>query len=94
MAKSSWFRSKKIAMGIAIALGCGMMSIASAASYDMTSSEYAGGITWSRAVNGDQIGKSYQDPDSYVFGYDKATGQVLGGDITMDADMRYEEPTY
>lgn len=94
MAKSSWFRSKKIAMGIAIALGCGMMSVASAASYDMTSSEYAGGITWSRAVNGNQIGKSYQDPDSYVFGYDKATGQVLGGDITMDADMRYEEPTY
>lgn len=94
MAKSSWFRSKKIAMGIAIALGCGMMSVASAASYDMTSSEYAGGITWSHAVNGDQIGKSYQDPDSYVFGYDKATGQVLGGDITMDADMRYEEPTY
>lgn len=90
MAKSSWFRSKKIAMGIAIALGCGMMSVASAASYDMTSSEYAGGITWSHAVNGDQIGKSYQDPDSYVFGYDKATGQVLGGDITMDADMRYE----
>ena len=94
MAKSSWFRSKKIAMGIAIALGCGMMSVASAASYDMTSSEYAGGITWSRAVNGNQIGKSYQDPDSYVFGYDKATGQVLGGDITMDADMRYEEPNY
>ena len=94
MAKSSWFRSKKIAMGIAIALGCGMMSVASAASYDMTSSEYAGGITWSHAVNGDQIGKSYQDPDSYVFGYDKATGQVLGGDITMDADMRYEEPNY
>lgn len=94
MAKSSWFRSKKIAMGIAIALGCGMMSVASAASYDMTSSEYAGGITWSRAVNGNQIGKSYQDPDSYVFGYDKATGQVLGGDITMDADLRYEEPNY
>ena len=84
MAKSSWFRSKKIAMGIAIALGCGMMSVASAASYDMTSSEYAGGITWSRAVNGNQIGKSYQDPDSYVFGYDKATGQVLGGDITVE----------
>ena len=94
MAKSSWFRSKKVAMGIAIALGCGMMSVASAASYDMTSSEYAGGITWSRAVNGNQIGKSYQDPDSYVFGYDKATGQVLGGDITMDADLRYEEPNY
>lgn len=94
MAKSSWFRSKKIAMGIAIALGCGMMSVASAASYDMTSSEYAGGITWSRAVNGNQIGKSYQDPDSYVFGYDKATGQVFGGDITMDADLRYEEPNY
>lgn len=92
MAKSSWFRSKKIAMGIAIALGCGMMSIASAASYDMTSSEYAGGITWSHAVNGDQIGKSFQDPDTYVFGYDKATGQVLGGDITMAADMRYEVP--
>lgn len=94
MAKSSWFRSKKIAMGIAIALGCGMMSVASAASYDMTSSEYAGGITWSHAVNGDQIGKSFQDPDTYAFGYDKTTGQVLGGDITMAADMRYEEPTY
>ena len=90
MARSSWLRSKKIAMGIAIALGCGMMSIASAANYDMTSSENAGGITWSRAVNGDQIGKSWQEPDTYAFGYDKATGQVLGGDITMAADMRYE----
>ena len=69
------------------------MSVASAATYDMTSSEYAGGITWSHAVNGDQIGKSYQEPDNYVFGYDKATGQVLGGDITMAADMRYEEPS-
>ena len=69
------------------------MSVASAATYDMTSSEYAGGITWSHAVNGDKIGKSWQEPDNYVFGYDKATGQVLGGDITMATDMRYEEPT-
>mgnify|MGYP000093240821 CR=1 FL=1 len=28
-----------------------------------------------------------------MFRYDKATGQVLGGDITMATDMRYEEPT-
>ena len=83
----------KLALAIAVALGCSLMSVASAATYDMTSSEYAGGITWSHAVNGNQIGKSYQDPDSYVFGYDKATGQVLGGDITMATDMRYEEPT-
>ena len=94
MAKSSWIRSKKLALGIAVALGCSLMSVTSAATYDMTSSEYSGGITWSRAVNGDQIGKSYQEPDNYVFGYDKATGQVLGGDITMAADMRYEEPSY
>lgn len=87
-------KSKKLAVGIALALGCSLMSIASAANYDMTSSEYAGGITWSHAVNGDQIGKSFQDPDTYAFGYDKTTGQVLGGDITMAADMRYEEPTY
>lgn len=92
MAKSSWIRSKKLALGIAVALGCSLMSVASAASYDMTSSEYAGGITWSHAVNGDQIGKSFQDPDTYAFGYDKTTGQVLGGDITMAADMRYEVP--
>ena len=83
----------KLALAIAVALGCSLMSVASAATYDMTSSEYAGGITWSHAVNGDQIGKSYQEPDNYVFGYDKATGQVLGGDITMATDMRYEEPT-
>ena len=92
MAKSSWFRSKKIAMGIAIALGCGMMSVASAASYDMTSSEYAGGITWSRAVSGDKIGESWDKPNTYAFGYDKATGQVLGGDITIASDMSYSEP--
>ena len=92
MAKSSWIRSKKLALGIAVALGCSLMSVASAATYDMTSSEYAGGITWSHAVNGDQIGKSFQDPDTYAFGYDKKTGQVLGGDITMAADMRYEVP--
>ena len=85
-------KSKKLAVGIALALGCSLMSIASAANYDMTSSENAGGITWSHAVNGDQIGKSYQEPDTYTFGYDKTTGQVLGGDITMAADMRYEVP--
>ena len=82
----------KLALGIAVALGCSLMSVASAATYDMTSSEYAGGITWSHAVNGDQIGKSWQEPDNYMFRYDKATGQVLGGDITMATDMRYEEP--
>ena len=85
-------KSKKLAVGIALALGCSLMSIASAANYDMTSSENAGGITWSHAVNGDQIGKNYQNPDTYTFGYDKTTGQVLGGDITMAADMRYEVP--
>ena len=83
----------KLALAIAVALGCSLMSVASAATYDMTSSEYAGGITWSHAVNGDQIGKSWQEPDNYMFRYDKATGQVLGGDITMATDMRYEEPT-
>lgn len=85
-------KSKKLAVGIALALGCSLMSIASAANYDMTSSENAGGITWSHAVNGDHIGKSWQEPDTYTFGYDKTTGQVLGGDITMAADMRYEVP--
>ncbi|WP_455266863.1 autotransporter outer membrane beta-barrel domain-containing protein [Phascolarctobacterium sp.] len=85
-------KSKKLAVGIALALGCSLMSIASAANYDMTSSENAGGITWSHAVNGDQIGKDYRNPDTYTFGYDKTTGQVLGGDITMAADMRYEVP--
>lgn len=85
-------KSKKLAVGIALALGCSLMSIASAANYDMTSSENAGGITWSHAVNGDYIGKSWQEPDTYTFGYDKTTGQVLGGDITMAADMRYEVP--
>lgn len=34
-------KSKKLAVGIALALGCSLMSIASAANYDMTSSENA-----------------------------------------------------
>ena len=46
MSKSKKSQKKsKLALAVALALGCSLMSVASAATYDMTSSEYAGGIT-------------------------------------------------
>ena len=80
-------KSKKLAVGIALALGCSLMSVASAATYDMEGT-YANGINLSRAEYGNQIGQSYQNPDSFTFGYDKATDTIKGGDINLAEDMK------
>ena len=86
-------KSKKLAAGIALALGCSLMSVASAATYDMEGT-YANGINLSRAEYGKQIGESYQNPDSFTFGYDKTTDTIKGGDINLAEDMKYVPGEY
>lgn len=85
--------SRKLAVAVALALGCGFTSVACAKTVDMTSAENLGGITWSSAEYGSQIGESWQNPDHYQFGYDKATGTVIGGDITLAEDMTKVTPS-
>ena len=89
MAKSSWIRSKKLALGIAVALGCSLMSVASAATYDMTSSEYTGGITLDSKTypNRAQVGSSKVKPDVFSFRYDKNSGKIVGGDVNVTSDV-------
>jgi len=79
----------KLALAIAVALGCSLMSVASAASYDMTSSEYAGGITLDSKTypNKAQVGSSKVKPDVFSFRYDKNTGKIVGGDVNVTSDV-------
>ena len=79
----------KLALAIAVALGCSLMSVASAATYDMTSSEYAGGITLDSKTypNRAQVGSSKVKPDVFSFRYDKNTGKIVGGDVNVTSDV-------
>lgn len=89
--ESKSMSKRKLALAIALAMGCGFVHMADAKTVDMTSAENLNGITWSAAEYGTQIGESYQNPDNYLFGYNKETGQVIGGDITLAADLTKEE---
>ena len=79
----------KLALAIAVALGCSLMSVTSAASYDMSSSEYAGGITLDSKTypNKAQVGSSKVKPDVFSFRYDKNTGKIVGGDVNVTSDV-------
>lgn len=79
----------KLALAIAVALGCSFMSVASAATYDMTSSEYTGGITLDSKTypNRAQVGSSKVKPDVFSFRYDKNTGKIVGGDVNVTSDV-------
>mgnify|MGYP004658911009 FL=1 len=90
MSRSKKSQTKtKLALGIAVALGCSLMNVASAASYDMTSSEYAGGITLDSKTypNRAQVGSSKVKPDVFSFRYDKNTGKIVGGDVNVTSDV-------
>ncbi len=91
MSKKKIVGSRKLALAVALVMGCGFASVACAKTVDMTSAENLGGITWSSAEYGSQIGESYQNPDHYQFGYDKATETAIGGDITLAADLTTEK---
>ena len=90
MSKSKKSLTKtKLALAIAVALGCSLMSVASAATYDMTSSEYTGGITLDSKTypNKAQVGSSKVKPDVFSFRYDKNTGKIVGGDVNVTSDV-------
>lgn len=70
----------KVALAIALALGCSMMSVASAATIDMNAGEYADGIT--------VTDKNYTSGinDDFMYTYDAGTGKLLGGQLHLTED--------
>ena len=74
----------KLALAIAVALGCSLMSVASAATYDMTSSEYAGGIN---VV--DQSFGSRDAYDDFIYSYDASTDTLNGGALNITMATKY-----
>ncbi len=84
------FTKHKLALALALALGCGVMNVASAGTtYDMNSSEYAGGID---VVN--QPFGTYKDYDNFVYTYDAATNTVSGGALNISMATKYNNYIY
>ena len=79
----------KLALAIAVALGCSLMSVASAATYDMTSSEYAGGIN---VV--DQSFGSRDAYDDFIYSYDASTNTLNGGALNITMATKYDNYIY
>ena len=79
----------KLALAIAVALGCSFMSVASAATYDMTSSEYAGGIN---VV--DQSFGSRDAYDDFIYSYDASTDTLNGGALNITMATKYNNYIY
>ena len=90
MSKSKKSLTKtKLALAIAVALGCSLMSVASAATYDMTSSEYAGGINVVDQTFGSR--KAYDD---FIYSYDAATDTLNGGALNITMATKYDNYIY
>jgi len=90
MSKSKKSLTKtKLALAIAVALGCSLMSVASAATYDMTSSEYAGGIN---VV--DQSFGSRDAYDDFIYSYDASTDTLNGGALNITMATKYNNYIY
>ena len=70
----------KVALAIALALGCSMMGVASAATIDMNAGKYADGIT--------VTDKNYTSGinDDFMYTYDAGTGKLLGGQLHLTED--------
>ena len=75
--KKSLLKSKKIVLGIAVALGCSLVSVVSAENMD----------TWHNRTFGysieKAIGTSYNQPMVFEYGYDKSSNKVKGGKIIV-----------
>lgn len=87
--KKKGYCSRRLAFGVAMALGLSFMSTASAAStplHDMTSGTNADGILLNR-TDWPVIGTSTSNPEVFLYKWDKDSKTLSGGDVTIDADL-------